>query len=123
MIEIRISNTVAVQLLVDKMESELRARIKSGIYAQGMTLDKLPFEQLLEITEIAVFDLVSILPYDVMLKETNIHEIVAKAIQSLALIFNQTAFSYYTPEKVQNILKPLKGIFQKEEKEKNFIHN
>lgn len=123
MIEIRISNTVAVQLLVDRMEAEFRNRRKSGIYAEDMTLDKLPFEQLLEITEIAVFDLVSLLPYDVVSKETNIHEIISKAIQSLAIIFKQNAFTFYTPEKVKNILAPMKTAYIEAEEKKLFENN
>lgn len=123
MIEIKISNTVAVQLLVDRMEEEFRKRIRSGIYSQEMTLDKLPFEQLLEITEIAVFDSVILLPYDIILKETNIHEIMAKAIQSLAVIFNQSEFSFYTPEKVQNIISPMKKSYQSAEEDKSFENN
>jgi hypothetical protein len=123
MIEIRISNTVAVQLLVDKMEAEFRSRIKAGIYSDDMTIDKLPFNQILEITEIAVFDAVSILPYDIILKDTNIHEIIAKAIQSLAVIFNHSAFSFYTPEKVQNILLPMKKLYNEAEDKKSFVYN
>ncbi len=123
MIEIKISNTVAVQLLVDRMEAEFRSRIKRGIYSEEMTIDKLPFEQLLEITEIAVFDFVILLPYDVMLKETNIHEIIAKAIQSLAVIFKQEAFSFYSPEKVKNILYPMKKEYKISEENKSFENN
>ncbi len=123
MIEIRISNTAAVQLLVERIENEFRSRIKTGIYAPELTLDNLPFNELLELAEIAAFDLVSILPFDVLLKETNINEVVSKAMQSLAIIYQKTEFTFYTTEMAASLFLPLKKTFHQTEKEKLYIKN
>ncbi len=123
MIEIRISNTAAVQLLVDRIENEFKSRIKIGIYNPGLTLDELPFNELFDLAEIAAFDLVSILPFDVLLKETNIDEIITKAMQSLAVIYQKTDFTYYSKEMAELLVAKLKQIYALSEKEKLYIKN
>ena len=123
MIEIRISNTAAVQLLVDRIENEFKSRIKTGIYNPDLSLDALPFDELFDLAEIAAFDLVSILPFDVLLKETNIHEIITKAMQSLAVIYQKTDFTYYTDKMAEALISKLKEIYVLSEKEKLYIKN
>ncbi len=123
MLEIRISNNVAMQLLIGRMEAELVSRKKGGLYSEVITLSKLPFDQLLELTEIAILDLVTLLPYDVMLKETNINEILAKAVQSFAIVFEYSAFTYYTPEKIDKIILPLKKLYKEAEEKKFYVNN
>jgi len=123
MIEIRISNTAAVQLLVDRIENEFKSRIKTGIYNPDLTLDELPFNELFDLAEIAAFDLVSILPFDVLLKETNISEIITKAMQSLAVIYQKTDFTFYTTEMAETLVAKLKEVYLLSEKEKLYIKN
>ncbi len=123
MIEIRISNTAAVQLLVERIENEFKFRIKTGIYSPDLSLDGLPFDELFDLAEIAAFDLVSILPFDVLIKETNIHEIISKAMQSLAVIYQKTDFSYYTQEMAETLISRLREIYTLSEKEKLYIKN
>ncbi len=123
MIELRISNTAAVHLLVDRIEDEFRSRIKTGIYDKKLSLDDLPFSELFELAEIAAFDLVAILPYDALMKETNINEIVAKAIQSLTVIYQKEKFTAYTPEMAAALLISLKNIYKIADKEKLHLKN
>jgi hypothetical protein len=123
MIELRISNTAAVHLLVDRIEDEFQSRIRTGIYSKEMSLDDLPFPELFELAEIAAFDLVAILPYDALMKETNINEIVAKAMQSLTVIYQKEEFIAYTPEMAAALLDSLKNIYKIADKEKLHIKN
>ncbi len=123
MIEIRISNTDAVQLLINRIGKEFNSRKKYGLYNKTLSLEELPFSELFELTEISAFDIAAMLPFDIYNKETNIADIISKAIQSLATIFHKEEFVFYTPGMAEILTSPLREIYQNSEEKKLYIKN
>ncbi len=123
MIEIRISNTDAVQLLIKRIGKEFNSRKKYGLYKKTLSLEELPFSELFELAEISAFDIAAMLPFDIYNKQTNITDIISKAIQSLATIFQKEEFVFYTPEMAEKLTSTLRKIYRDSDEKKLYIKN
>jgi hypothetical protein len=123
MLEIKISVTMAANLLVQRMRSEFDYRKKQGLFAPGFELNNISFKELTKITETAIFDLIILLPAEVFLKENNLALIITNAIRTLAKDLNREEFVLYDIKKAQNIVDSICRLFKKSEKDKSYLNN
>mgnify|MGYP001334067651 CR=1 FL=1 len=111
MIEIRIPTSAAVLLLKEKIVLELKALQKAYIYPSDIGVADLSNEELLHLTETAALDLIFTLPAEIYVAESNIADIIYKAIKSFGVEQKTTAFDSYTHEKAEALVEPIKHLF------------
>jgi putative lipase involved disintegration of autophagic bodies len=123
MLEIKISVTTAANLLVQRMRSEFEYRKKQGMFAPGYDLNNISYNELLKITETAIYDLIILLPAEVFMKENNLALIIANAIRTLAKDLNREELVLYDVKKAQNIVDSVCRLFKKSERDKSYLNN
>lgn len=124
MIELRITNSAAVLLLTERMKLELEARKRNKLVPEWSTLNSLPFNKLLGIAEISAFDLICLLPADVLTVRNNLSEIITKAIRTLSTIYNRDEFNIYSSKRAHFIVDKIYNTFQLySDEEKSFQNN
>lgn len=123
MIEIKIPTSAAIMLLNERMQYEFNARRKSGFYGDGIDLYDLNFRELMEISEIAAFDLAFLLPAEIFAEKNNLGEIICKSIKSLSKYYDYPEFKEYTVERAENLIKPIIRIMRRSEKLKFYLSN
>jgi len=122
MINLKIPLGTAMALLTERMQYELKFRQKTGLVPDKINLSDLNYEELLTIVETAAFDLVSFLPYELLIQNNNLIDIITKSINSLAQVFSKKEFSTYSQERCKRLLGRLMKVC-KEEKSKTFLYN
>lgn len=122
MIEIKISTSAAVLLITERMRFEFGLRRKIGKVETGFEIENLNYKTLLNIAETAAFDLVLLLPADILTENNNLDDIICRSMRTLADIYNKEEFKYYTKEKARNLMSRITGIF-KDISDKNFLYN
>jgi hypothetical protein len=66
----------------------------------------------LHITETAALDLIFTLPAEIYVADSNIAEIIYKAIKSFGIEQKTSAFDNYTHEKAEALVAPIKYLFK-----------
>ena len=112
MIEIRIPISAAVLLLKEKIILELRALQKADIFPEEFSISDLTDDELLSITETAALDLIFTLPAEIYVAESNIADIIYKAIRTFALEQQRSSFDNYTKERAEALVEPIKHLFK-----------
>lgn len=123
MIEIRIPTNAAIIFLSERMQYEKQMRETVGEIYLGLNLNDLSFEELLPIAETAAFDLVSLLPAEILSEKSNIADIVYKAISALSRFYGKDEFKNYSKSRAENLLKPIWQLFQNAVQNKSFLNN
>ncbi|MFA8342748.1 MAG: hypothetical protein ACEPO8_07205 [Rhodothermaceae bacterium] len=123
MIEIKIPTSAAIMLLTERMQYEFDARQKSGFYGDGLDLYDLNYRELMEIAEIAAFDLVFLLPAEIFAEKNNLGDIICKSIKALTKYYDYPDFGNYTIEQAERLIKPIFRIMRRSEKLKFFLSN
>ncbi len=111
MIEIRIPTSAAVLLLKEKLVLELKALQKASIFPEDYIIADLSDNELLNLTETAALDLIFTLPAEIYVAESNIVEIIYKAIKSFGIERQRSAFANYTKERAEALVEPIKHLF------------
>lgn len=112
MIEIRIPTSAAVLLLKEKIIMEFFALQKANIFPNKLQLDDLSDNELLYITETAAQDLIFTLPAEIYSTESNIVDIIFKAIKTFASQQKTTAFDNYSIKQAETLVTPIKHLFK-----------
>lgn len=112
MIELKIDNSAAVFLLTERMKIELDALKNNKRIPFDTTFETMSYEQLVKFIEHAVFDLIGMLPAEILLDENNLPEIMAKAIRSLSPILHKEELAVYSNSQAKNIIKPLELLLK-----------
>lgn len=123
MIEIRIPTSAAVLLLKEKIVLELKALQKASIYPSEIGVADLSDNELLHITETAALDLIFTLPAEIYVAESNIAEIIYKAIKSFGFEQKTSAFDNYSLEKAKALVVPIKHLFKVSGEKEVFSRN
>lgn len=123
MIEIKIPTAAAVVLLTQRMHHELSMREKAGQVNAGTNLRNLSFEELREIAEFSAFDIVALLPADIMSEENNLPIIISKAIKALSSIMGIKEFENYSEDHARTLLNPLAQSFKKIDDKNYYLMN
>jgi len=111
MIEIRIPTSAAVLLLKEKIVLELKALQKASIYPENYVIADLTDLELLGLTETAALDLIFTLPAEIYVAESNIVDIIYKAIKTFASEREKSVFDNYSKERAEAIVAPIKHLF------------
>jgi len=111
MIEIRIPTSAAVLLLKEKIVLELRALQKADIFPEEFSIFDLTDKELLGITESAALDLIFTLPAEIYVADSNIADIIYKAIRTFAVEQERSSFDNYTKERAEALVEPIKHLF------------
>ncbi|MBU0476118.1 MAG: hypothetical protein KKF62_18380 [Bacteroidetes bacterium] len=112
MIEIRIPTSAAVLLLKEKIIMEFKALQKASIFPEEFEVDNLSDSELLYITETAAQDLIFTLPAEIYATDSNIADIIYKAIRTFASQQKGNAFDNYTLEQAEALVEPIKHLFK-----------
>lgn len=123
MIELRITNSAALLLLNERMKIEFDYRKKRALYPEWIRLKDLNYSELLEIAETASFDLICLLPADILIERNNLDEIIAKAVRSLAAVYNRDEFNVFSLKRARNIIKRIQRVLQKIKNDNSFLYN
>ncbi|MCF8261647.1 MAG: hypothetical protein K9J12_12795 [Melioribacteraceae bacterium] len=123
MIEIKIPEQAAIQLLMERMRFELEMRIKAGIYSRTTQLENLTYQQIFDLVECSAFDIISLLPPDILIDRSNLPSIIAKAIKSLSKIYSYYEFNLYSEEKAERLILPIKKLIIKNKDREQFTVN
>ena len=111
MIEIRIPTSAAVLLLKEKIVLELKALQKASIFPENYAISDLSDKELLCLTETAALDLIFTLPAEIYVSESNIVDIIHKAIKSFASERQNSVFDSYSKERAEALVEPIKNLF------------
>ncbi len=111
MIEIRIPTSAAVLLLKEKIVLELKALQKASIFPENYVIADLSDKELLGLTETAALDLIFTLPAEIYVAESNIVDIIYKAIKTFASERERGALDDYTKERAEALVAPIKHLF------------
>lgn len=111
MIEIRIPTSAAVLLLKEKIVLELKALQKASIFPEEVEVVDLSDNELLTIIETAALDLIFTLPAEIYVAESNIADIIYKAIRTFAVEQQRDALNNYTKERAEALVEPIKHLF------------
>ena len=122
MIEIKISTSAAVLLVTERMRFEFGMRKRTGKIEPGFELENLDFKTLLNIAEIAAFDLILLLPADILTENNNLDDIIYRSMTSLSEVYNKEEFKYYTKEKAGKLIQKISRLFEDVEG-KGFLNN
>ena len=122
MIEIKISTSAAVLLITERMRFEFGLRKKVGRIETGFEIENLNYKSLLSIAETAAFDLVLLLPADILTENNNLDDIICRSMRTLADIYNKEEFKYYTKEKARKLMSSITSLFQNVG-DKEFLYN
>ena len=123
MIEIKISTSAALLLLTERMRFELDLRKKAGLIPEGIEFEELNYKTILEIAETAAFDLVFLLPAEILVESNNLDEIICRSIMSLAKYFKKEDFYNYSEEKAKKMLLKITELFERNNKKEVFQYN
>jgi len=123
MIEIKITFESALNLLIEQMNFEFRNRQKSGIFNKALRIEDLSYKELIKIVDTAIIDIVFLLPFDFVTKESNLIFIITEAVKALAKIFNKEEFLLFSARKAKILLHPLKLTIHKSLKEDCYKNN
>jgi len=123
MVEIKIPTAAAVVLLTQRMQYELGVRQSIGQIDPDTNLKNLTYEELKEIAETSAFDVISLLPADILSEENNLANIVHRAMKSLGVVFEKEEFLYYTEEDARRLLSPLEKLFSTIDEKNSYLVN
>ncbi len=112
MIEIRIPISAAVLLLKEKIVLELKALQKASIFPEEKSVYELSDSELLSITETAALDLIFTLPAEIYVADSNIVDIIYKAMKIFATEQKRPIFDNYTRERAEALVEPIKSLFE-----------
>lgn len=104
MIELKITNSAALLLLSERMKIEFENRKAGNAIPEYITIEILPYKDLVNIAECAAFDLICLLPADIFDDENNLHKIITKAMRSLSGVFNKEEFNIYPESRAQKLV-------------------
>lgn len=123
MIEIKIPTAAAVVLLTQRMRYELGMREKAGKIDSGIGLKNLGYDELFEIAETAAFDIIALLPADILSEENNLTDIITRSMQSLATIFGKKEFGEYSLQRAEKLVFPIKKTFSNIDEDSFYLVN
>jgi hypothetical protein len=123
MIEIKITIDSALNLLLERMNLELKIRQRDKVIMRGLSLESLSYAQLLPIVEASVFDTIFLLPIDLVAQETNLINIVTMTVKALSRILHKSEFQYYSTEQATSLLEPIISYFRSNVSSKDFQNN
>jgi hypothetical protein len=123
MVEIKIPTAAAVVLLTQRMQYELGVRQSIGQIDPDINLKNLNYDELKEIAETSAFDVIALLPADILAEENNLPNIVFRAMKSLGIIFEKEEFLYYSEENAKKLLEPLTRLFSTIDEKNSYLVN
>ncbi|MFA7227756.1 MAG: hypothetical protein WC061_01875 [Melioribacteraceae bacterium] len=123
MIEIKITIDSALNLLLERMNLELKIRQRDKVIPRGANLESLSYNQLLPIVEAAIFDTIFLLPMDLVTQDTNLINIITMTVKALSRILHKSEFHNYSFEQSAALIQPIIGYFRTNISAKDFQNN
>jgi len=90
MIEINIPVEAAVNLLRDQVNLEVKRQKRIGKLDTNLSLVHLEDFDLKKVVEIALFDILVLLPVTIVTEESNLSNIIVKAVRALSVAVSYT---------------------------------
>ncbi len=123
MIEIKITIDSALNLLLERMNLELKLRQRDKIIPLGSSFDSLRYDQLFPIVEASLFDTIFLLPVDLVSQDTNLVNIITLTVRALSRILHRNEFQEFTSVDAEKLIRPIINYFKDNPSKKNFQNN
>jgi hypothetical protein len=123
MIEIKITIDDAFQLLLERVNYEMRMRQKVGFVSPDLQLENLSYLELKSIVDVAIFDTLTLLPADLITNESNLASIVTATVRLLPKILHREEFYIFNELKSRNLIKRIQTIFKTNTDQNIFLQN
>lgn len=123
MIELKITNSAALLLLTERMKIELDMYKRNNVISQDVSFESMSYSDLIKFIESAAFDLVCLLPAEVLADQNNLDEILSKAIRSLSSIYHKEELNSYSLSQAKNLIKPIEKLISKYTEDKLYSLN
>lgn len=123
MIELKITNSAALLLLTERMKIELELYKRNNMLPNDISFESMSYSELIGFVESAAFDLVCMLPAEVLANRSNLDEILAKAIRSLSSIYHKEELNSYSVTQSKKLIRPLEKLISEYTDQKLFLLN
>ena len=123
MIEIRITKDAALNLLLEKMKSELKLRKANNIVPTYQKLELLSLRNLMKIIETSIFDIIILMPTDLLTSDTNLAQIISGTVIALSRVLNREELQLYSSKKAQKLIGPAIYYVEKSLQTRSFSNN
>lgn len=111
MIEINIPEQAAINLLRDQVNLEFKRQKKMGLLDIKASIETLEENKLREIVEISLFDILVLLPVTLITEESNLPQIIVKAVRALSTEYDDTFLAEYGENEAKSILLLIRKSF------------
>lgn len=123
MIDFKFSIEDAQKLLHHKMKHELMVRQKQGLINNELTLSNVSYNELFSLLESSIFDLILLLPLDLILSQNDIFKFIEATVHSLAGKIKREELLLFSAIKFKEKLAPLLKDLLKQTKDHHFAKN
>ena len=111
MIEINLPTEAAITLLNDQFVLEFKRQKKLTQLNETLRIEELKSSSFKTILEIALFDILALLPVTLITEESNLPQIVSKSVKGLAYKYGQRSLFNYSENEAKTLLILLKKSF------------
>lgn len=111
MIEINLPTEAAINLLNDQFVHEFKHQKKIKKVKPGISITELNGKQFKEILELALFDILILLPVTLITEESNLSSIIKKSVQGLSIKYNKAETLKFTEKDAEKLLIRIKKSF------------
>lgn len=111
MIEINIPEQAAINLLRDQVNLEFKRQKKMGLLDYRVLLENVNEVKLKELIEIALFDILSLLPVTLITEESNLTQIIYKTVRVLSAELGAELLLNYNEKEAKSLLLQIRKSF------------
>ncbi len=111
MIEINLPTEAAINLLNDQFVHEFKHQKKIKKVKPGISITELNGKQFKEILELALFDILILLPVTLITEESNLSSIIKKSVKGLSIKYNKAETLKFTENDAEKLLIRIKKSF------------
>ncbi|MCX7875260.1 MAG: hypothetical protein N2321_03715 [Melioribacteraceae bacterium] len=113
----------ATKLLHQKMKHELRLQQKKGKIPVDLSIENISLKDLFNLLETSIFDLILLLPIDILLSQDNIFKFVESTVYSLATKIKREELFLFSSKDFKKRIQPILTNIEKQNQDLNFVKN
>ncbi len=111
MIEIQLPKEAAISLLADQVRQETESRKKLGQLHMEDTIETMRKEKLREIVDVAVFDIIALLPVTLLTEKSNLAKLVTSSVRGFGKSKKRSELSSFSEKHAKNLIKRARSLF------------
>lgn len=123
MIEINIPSEAAISLLKDQVTLEFKRQKRIRLLDENDSIGNLSESNFKEIVEIALFDILMLLPVTLITEKSNLKQIITKTVRALDKFYNYEFLSIYVEKEAEWMLYRVRKPFKNYSSTTSFQNN